>query len=109
MTPKISELKSMGATRIALTDLPSEFEGILLREEFREDTRGRECLYWYIEYPEKGTVVQKFSPMHITALAEALENLKIEDTKQLYNQKLLFRVKSFRIGNQRWLPVEIRQ
>lgn len=106
--PKIEDLKNMGTTRVSLTDLPTEFEGTLLREEFRADSRERECLYWYIDVPEKGTVTQKFSPMHITALAEALEHMKVEDTKDLYGKKLLFRQKSFRIGNQRWLPVELR-
>ena len=106
--PNIKELKTLGTARVSLTDLPSEFEGTLLREEFREDARGRECLYWYINVPDKGTVTQKFSPMHIAALVEALEALKIEDTKELYGKKLLFRQKSFRIGNQRWLPVEVR-
>jgi hypothetical protein len=106
--PKIDELKQFGTTRVQLTDLPSEFEGTLLREEFREDARGRECLYWYIDVPNKGTVTQKFTSMHISALVEALQQLKIEDTKDIINKKILFRQKSFRIGNQRWLPVEVR-
>jgi hypothetical protein len=106
--PEIKALKSMGAGRAQLTDLPPEFEGTLVREEIREDTRGRECLYWIIEVEGKGTITQKFSPMHIDALVEALEQLKIENTKDLTGKRLLFRQKSFRIGNQRWLPVEIR-
>lgn len=103
----VVDMKKLGAGRVQLSELPSEFTGKLTREEIRQDRMGRTCIYWVIE-TENGLVTQKFSPMHIDALADALKALKIEDTKELIGKTMLFRAKHFRIGNPRWIPVEIR-
>jgi hypothetical protein len=103
----IEDLKKMGAGRISIADLPSEFFGVLEREEERTDRMGRKCLYWIIS-TEQGTLTQKYSPMHIDALAEALEKLKVKNTVELIGKTLKFKSKNFRIGNPRWLPVEVK-
>jgi len=104
----VKDLKGMGAGRIPLAELPEIFEAKLVREEIRTDRMGRQCLYWVLEIPEKGNLTQKFSPMHIDELAKALAKLGVKDTKELIGKTMVFKAAHYRIGNPRWMPVEIK-
>jgi len=109
---KLQEMKGMASGgRVPLDRLPTEFVGTLVSEDIREDRQGRQCIYWNIELAEPiddaTTLTQKFSPMHIDELVKALSALGIEDTSELKGKRIRFRQRLFRIGNPRWMPIEI--
>jgi hypothetical protein len=104
----IGKLKSMADTgeRMQLADVPTQFVGKLEKEEVKTDKQGRECLYWSIAYAGK-VITQKFTPMQLQYLVEALKGLGVSSTDFLKGKNIEFTLKSFRIGNPRHLPTKI--
>ena len=102
----LEKLKSMSdqSDRMQLSDVPETFIGVLRDEEVRDDNQGRNCLYFNIDYEGK-TITQKFTPMQLQAFVEALRVLGINSTDELMGKKVEWKLKSFRIGNPRHLPV----
>ena len=104
---KISEMSNLGREpTLDLSELPDEFEGTLTEEELRKDSFDKECLYWQIEVGS-GLVVQKFAPLHLKYLSDALTKLGVKNTSELIGSKMLFTKFVMSIGKPRWIPKKI--
>ena len=103
----IDELKKLVKVRKQLNELPSEFIGTLEAERIQEDSRGRQALFWDIRLESGELVTQKFTGGHLGTLLEAVEKLGFKSTDEMIGKKFKWRITHFRIGNPRWVPVEL--
>ena len=104
---KISDMAGRGReATMDLEELPDEFEGLLTNEELKKDAYEKECLYWELEV-DSGLVVQKFAPLHLKYLSDALTKLGVKDTSELIGSKMLFEKVEMSIGKPRWIPKKI--
>ena len=107
MSWRVEDLRSMGKEIARATDLPDEFVGKVESTEIREDRTGRRCLYVRIKLEDGRETVVKYTPMHIPALAQRLEELDIRTSHQFVGKKFVWRKEHFRIGYDRPMPVKV--
>jgi len=101
---KLDEMREMSSERTELDKVPDKFDGKVMDETTKPDSRGKNGLFVTIESPE-GAITQKYLPMHLTILVECLAALGIDDTKQMVGQNFTWQIKKMRIGNSRWFPI----
>lgn len=97
--------KNRAKPRIDLDELPEILSATVKSVEWKTDEKDRNCLY--VEYTDENgkDFTQKYSPMHLADLAEALDTLKLSGIKQ--GQKFKLVQKPYRIGFPRMIPTEV--
>lgn len=105
----IEKLREMGKDRYDLQELPKKLIATIINYEFKEDARGKECLFIHFLSEDDRRLTQKYSSMHLAELVDALEQLKVKDLSGLMRQKLVLEQKKFRIGSPRLFPVKFVQ
>jgi hypothetical protein len=99
--------------RTELASLPDKFKGKVTHQEVRPDARNKEALYLTIELAdkddagEKQTIKQKYTKMHFAELTQAMEAMKLKDTESMVGVNFVWSRIGFKMGNHRWVPVEI--
>lgn len=104
---KTSDIQSEAFEGTDYEALPSEFVATVVSEKNRDKT-GKECVILGLELEDGKSVSQKYTPLHYTELAEALNKLGVNDTHDLLNKKFRFVSQKFSSGFPRWLPREQR-
>ena len=101
---KLAQKKLSSKPRLRLNTLPQTVKAKLIDYRLDHDFKGRECLYLTLESDE-GVFTQKYTSLHILALAEAFEKLGFESLEQAKNVSIIWSQKSFTIGYPRFMPV----
>ena len=103
----VKELRMRGRKRLDLDQLPTELIATLVDWRFDKDTRGRECLFVDLEDENGNTITQKYTNLHITDLADAIEQLGFDHLDKTKGKKFLWKLKAYRIGNPRLIPEKL--
>ena len=104
---RVEDLKGMGKEIARATELPDTFTGTVVSTDIREDRTGRRCLYVRIRLEDGRETVVKYTPMHIPALAQRLEELDIRTSHQFVGKTFVWKKEHFRIGYDRPMPVRV--
>lgn len=100
----LDKLKEKSKARVDLSEIPPELKATLTEFEFREDNRGRECLYLTIVDEENREITQKYTDFHLDKLIEALEQGGVDHLKAIVGKKILWKSVNYSIGNPRLVP-----
>jgi len=103
----LAELRAKGRKRINLEEVPDELVATLIDWEFKEDRRGRECLFVDLQDKEGKVITQKYTNFHIVDFADALEKLGLDHLDKAKGKTFLWKLKSYRIGNPRLIPEKL--
>lgn len=100
----LETLRKKAKKRIELDQLPESLVAKLTEWQFKEDSRGRECLYVTLITKEGEQLTQKYTDFHLSYLIENLEKLGVTSIDDIKNKWIIWHKTTFRIGNPRLLP-----
>jgi len=103
----LKELREKGRKRLELDQLPAELVATLTNWRFDKDSRGRECLFIDLEDKDGNTVTQKYTSLHITDFADAIEQLGFDHLDKAKGKTFIWKLKTYRIGNPRLIPEKL--
>jgi hypothetical protein len=84
--PTIEELQQK--QNVQLVNLPNIITAKLVKEELKNDTRGKECLFWDLEIVNGGSFTQKISRGFYAPLMKHLELVNVTDTSALIGKTM---------------------
>ncbi|MEM3265146.1 MAG: hypothetical protein QXV17_13005 [Candidatus Micrarchaeaceae archaeon] len=102
---KTTEIKGKAFESTDYDVLPNEFVATVVSEKDR-DKSGKECVILALDLESGERISQKYSPLHYSVLAEALEGMHIAETHELVGKKFKFVSRKFSAGFPRWIPVQ---
>ena len=101
----LDELKKEVGVRRSLSELPDEFEGVIVDYRLDSDRRGRKAFFLTIQLDDGATITQKYTAMHLQDLIMALGRMKdIKVIDDIKGRRFRFIRKEYRIGMPRWIP-----
>jgi len=101
----LKEIRALAVRRLELSKLPEEIVLKINNFSFKEDSRGRRCLFINFITETGETVTMKYTPIHLADLADAIEALGYESLLPLKKWHL-WRARRYRIGNPRLVPIK---
>jgi len=102
----IDELERLVPKFKRAQELPAKFIAKVTDAAIGTDKTGRKCVYLTLELTD-GTITKvKYTPMHISDLAEELRKMGFKKLSEIVGQTLTFVARQYRIGYPRPMPVE---
>jgi len=101
----LKEIRALAVKRLELSKLPEEIVLRIRDYVFKEDSRGRRCLFINFATKAGETVTMKYTPIHLADLADSLEQLGYDSLLPLEKWHL-WRAVRYRIGNPRLIPIK---
>jgi len=92
--------------RIDLTELPEQLTAKVLSWRFDKDRMGRDCLIVDLITKNEEILTQKYTSLHINDLSDCIEALGFDHIDELKKAFFVWKLKPYRIGNPRLLPME---